>query len=231
MSSTSEPTRAIKVFYSYAFEDKTLQNTLVNHLTPMKHLGLIIQWHDRDIRVGRKWAEEIYYQLNAADIILLLVSPAFMRSDFCYNVEMPQALKRYKAGEAIVIPIILRPVHLQGTPIGELQMLPTGGKPVTTWRNRDEAFFDVTKVLFKEVSDLLSQKWLEESNVFHAAQRYDDALVACEQAIRLDSKNIAAYMSKGSILWHLNRLGEALEAYELVIHLDPQNIIAYMSKG
>ena len=53
-------------------------------------------------------------------------------------------MERYAAGEAYVIPIILRPVYWQGALFGKLQALPTDAKPVTSpkWHNLDEAFFD-----------------------------------------------------------------------------------------
>src|SRR2546421_520659 len=87
------------------------------------------------------------YICFSLSIILLLVSQYFMASDYCYGIEMMKAIKRHERGEAIVIPIILRPVHFQGTPFGKLQALPTDAKPVTSksWANRDEAFYDVAE--------------------------------------------------------------------------------------
>jgi len=54
-----------------------------------------------------------------------------MASDFCYSIEMTQAIVRHDANQARVIPIILRPVDWQGAPFEKIQALPTGGKPVT----------------------------------------------------------------------------------------------------
>ena len=54
---------------------------------------------------------------------------------------MKQALERHKRGEAKVIPIILRHVYWQGI-LGNLQALPTDAKPVKSWPDVDEAFFD-----------------------------------------------------------------------------------------
>ncbi len=78
-------------------------------------------------------------------LILLLISPDFMDSDYCYRREMRAALKRHAKGQARVIPIILRPVDWRRTPIGRLLALPRDGKPVTTWHRRDEALLDVAK--------------------------------------------------------------------------------------
>jgi len=103
------PTDAVPLFYSYAHEDETLRDQLDKHLSLLKRQGTISDWYDRDIMAGSVRAEEVERRLKAARIILLLVSPAFIASDYCYGVEMQVAMQRHVAGEATVIPIILRP--------------------------------------------------------------------------------------------------------------------------
>src|SRR6266700_5372480 len=141
--------RAIEVFYSYAHKDEKLRNKLDNQLSNLKRRGLITGWYDRKISAGREWESEIDKHLNTASIILLLVSPDFMASDYCYGIEMKRAMERHEAGEARVIPIILRPTDWKGTPIGKLHALPLDGKSVTQWRNRDEAFLAIAKDIHK----------------------------------------------------------------------------------
>ena len=51
----------------------------------IKATGLITVWHDRNISAGTEWEHEINTQLNAAQIVLMLVSPDFMASDYCYG--------------------------------------------------------------------------------------------------------------------------------------------------
>jgi hypothetical protein len=51
--------------------------------------------------------------LQDASIILLLVSPDFLASDYCYSMEMQWALERHHTGESHVIPILLRPTDWQ----------------------------------------------------------------------------------------------------------------------
>ena len=92
----------IKIFCCYAHEDEALLNKLKAHLKPLQRQGLIDVWHDRDIGAGAEWEQEIKDQLNAAQIILLLVSPDFMDSDYCYGIEMQRAIERHELGEARV---------------------------------------------------------------------------------------------------------------------------------
>jgi TIR domain len=102
------------------------------------------------------WAEEIDQHLNTAQIILLLISPSLMASEYCYSKEIKRALERHNQGEAHVIPVIFRPVDWIDAPFGNLQCLPTNAKPVTDWRNRGKAFLDIALGIKKIVTDLLT---------------------------------------------------------------------------
>jgi len=146
--------QATKLFYCYAHEDKSLQDQLVKQLAPLERLGLIAGWSDRDISAGQQWQNEIDKRLNAADIILLLISPDFIASNYCYSVEVKRAMERHEAGEARVIPIILRPVYWQAMLFGQLQALPAEEKHVDTWRNRNEALLDAVKRITTGIEDL-----------------------------------------------------------------------------
>ena len=97
---------SIIVFTSYADEDQPLLLKLSAHLAPLRQEGLITLWADRDINPGADREKEIHSHLNTAQIILLLISPDFINSDYCYNVKMKRALERYKARDACVIPIL-----------------------------------------------------------------------------------------------------------------------------
>src|SRR5260370_23665730 len=145
-----------EVFLCYAREDELLRRELEKQLMILRREGLIDVWYDREIIAGTEWRQEIENRLNSAQIILLLVSSDFLASDYCYDVEMMRALERHRREEALVIPIILRPVHWQGSPLGELQALPKDAQPVTSsyWHNSDEAFFDVAGGIRKAIKKL-----------------------------------------------------------------------------
>jgi len=142
-----------QIFFCYAHEDEPLLNELKKHLQPLQRQKLISTWHDRDISAGTEWEQKINQHLDTAEIILLLVSPDFMASDYCYDIEMKRAIERHERGEAKVIPIILRPVYWQGAPFGRLQALPKDAKAVMSsdWHNQDEAFFDVADSIRKVI--------------------------------------------------------------------------------
>src|SRR5258706_1809452 len=136
---------SIEVFCCYAHKDAPLLADLKAHLTLLQRQGLIALWTDTNISPGSNWEQEIEKHLNTAHIILLLVSSDFMSSEYCYSKEMMRAIERHHPNEAIVIPIILRPVYWQGAPFAKLQVLPTNAKPVVSpsWHSQDEAMLDV----------------------------------------------------------------------------------------
>lgn len=146
--------KAIEIFCSYAHKDDRLRAELLKQLNPLMRVGLITVWHDREILGGAEWELTLDAHLNTANIILLLVSPDFISSDYCYYIEMDRALERHYKGAAEVIPIILRPCKWDIMPFGNLQALPTDGKPVTTWRNKDQAFKEIADGIEEAVKKL-----------------------------------------------------------------------------
>lgn len=144
----------LEVFFSYAHVDEEYRNRLETALSLLKREKLITGWHDRKISPGAKWAPEIDAHLKSAHIILLLVSPDFIASDFCWGKEVKAAIKRDKLGEARVIPIIIRPTDWKKAHFSQLQALPTDGKAITLWSNEDEAFLNVTQGIRTAIEDV-----------------------------------------------------------------------------
>ncbi len=144
----------LEIFISFSHIDERLQAKLEAHLSPLKHQGLIAAWHYRKIGAGTEWDGQINEHLNSAHIILLLITIDFITSRYCYDVEMKRALQRHEAGEARVIPIILRPCDWHLSPFAKLQALPKNAKLVTDWPNRDKAFTDVAKGIRTAVMEL-----------------------------------------------------------------------------
>jgi internalin A len=151
MSSSSG---AVRIFYSYSHRDESLRNELENHLKLLQRQGVIEAWSDRNIEAGEDWKVRIDDALERAHLILLLVSSDFLASDYCYELEMRRALERHAAGEARVVPIILRDVSWASAPFAHLQALPRDGLPVMKWQDRDTAWRNVTEGLERVVGSL-----------------------------------------------------------------------------
>ena len=144
----------VRLFISYAHEDEPLRKQLQKHLSLLQRQGLVSTWQDQQIIAGTDWAQEIDKHLKSASIILLLISADFLASNYCYSMEMQCALDRDKAGQARVIPIIIRPVNWKGAPFAHLQALPTDAKAITTWNNRDEAWANVAAGIHRVIEEL-----------------------------------------------------------------------------
>jgi formylglycine-generating enzyme required for sulfatase activity len=158
--------KPIEVFFSYSHEDRELRDKLAIHLKGLERQRVISSWHDRQLVAGDKWQKEIDYHTQTADIILLLISPHFIASDYCYEIELPAAMARHKAGEACVIPILLCPVSgWKEYSFAELQVYPNGGKPITSWTHQNDAFVDITDGIRAAVKKLLGERQQQEQEL------------------------------------------------------------------
>ncbi len=135
------------VFFSYSHADEGLRDQLEKQLSILKRQGIIETWHDRRIGAGEEIDAAISSNLLSSNIILLLVSPDFINSDYCYDREMTVAMQRHQSGDAIVIPVILRACDWHGAPFGKLNATPPDGRPITQAVDRDQAFLEVAKAV------------------------------------------------------------------------------------
>jgi hypothetical protein len=143
---------ALSVFVSYSHNDERYRQALDVSLAQLKRNTLISVWHDREIIPGQQWDKQIDKDLETADIVLVLVSPDFLASEYVDTREMQRAIERHHAGRTVVVPVILRPADWQNSPLGDLQPLPSAGRPVSTWRKRDQAWLDVFRGLRQLIS-------------------------------------------------------------------------------
>jgi len=155
IAETKTEFKPLEVFISYSHRDEALREELGKHLSALRRENVIGFWHDRMIDAGAEWRDEIDRRLEQAGIILLLVSPDFIASEYCYNIETKRALERHGVGEAVVIPVVLRPVDWLNTPLGELQSLPRDNRAVTLWDNQDAAFVEIAKGIRQAVEQLM----------------------------------------------------------------------------
>ena len=136
---STQQSEKLKLFISYSHADQELKEQLVRHLRPLEREALVEVWADHQILAGDDWDKEVAKNLTEADIVITLVSIDFINSNYCYNVELLNALEREAEGEVRVIPVILRSCLWNKSPLGRLKALPQDGKAVTTWNDIDEA--------------------------------------------------------------------------------------------
>src|SRR5712691_6685489 len=139
----------ISAFISYAHADEPLKDRFLVHLAALRRESLIGVWHDRLLKPGQHLDSAIEKELAAADLVILLISPDFIHSNYCTEKEMQRAFARAKAGACKVAAIILEPCQWTNIPIdgggrlGDFLALPRDGRPVTEWQNQNAAFNSV----------------------------------------------------------------------------------------
>lgn len=149
---TAQSIHPIKIFYCYDQEDEHLRKRLEKQLIPLQQCATITSWATSDIQAGLDRRQQTEARLDEADIILLLLSADFMASR---KAEMQLALERHYMGYTRVIPILLKPVIWELTPLGDLSPLPANRKSVTMWENQEKAFVEIVKGINRVVQDLL----------------------------------------------------------------------------
>ena len=131
---------------------------LRTRLVELERQDLIEVWTDRDIQAGQDWEMVTREALEASDIVLALVSPDYIASDYAYGTEMVLAVRKYSRGDALVIPIIVRPADWMSSPLANFQALPKDARPISTWSNKDEAWLNVITGIRKAAEVLLSKR-------------------------------------------------------------------------
>jgi TIR domain-containing protein/HEAT repeat protein len=173
-----------RVFYSYSHMDRDLRERLGTYLAPLKQQHKISEWYDRKIEPGANWESEIAAQLNSADLILLLVSADFLASEYCFGVEVEQALGRLKRGEVKVVPVLLKPCLWKESRFSELQTIPRDAKAITSWPSVDEALNDVASELRGLVSEPPPVQPTSSSAAAPQPHRFDTSLDLVRGQIR-----------------------------------------------
>ena len=72
-----------------------------------------------------------------------------LATDYVLDTELAEALRRHEAGEAIVVPIKIRPSMWLETPLRHLQALPRKDLIISTAPDRDAAWVEVVQELLR----------------------------------------------------------------------------------
>ncbi|HZO72051.1 MAG TPA: toll/interleukin-1 receptor domain-containing protein, partial [Ktedonobacteraceae bacterium] len=146
-----DTTSNLEIFYAYAREDFRYVQQLQSHLAAWRRQNDITEWDESKIMPGQVWREEIEQHLNAARVILVCISPDFLASERSSSLSWQSVLERRRAGEAVIIPILLRPAEWQNTAFRISQMLPRNGRAISTYRSPDQAFAEIAQEIMRVV--------------------------------------------------------------------------------
>ena len=129
-----------KLAVSYAHEDDRLMKSFGAHLDVAVQDGMVAPWDDRWIPAGSDWKAEIDRRFLEADIVVPLLSPDFLASRFCMEVEMPMVFERAARGEVALVPVVVRACEWQHTMFGKVQGVPMDEMPLVARGSRTAAW-------------------------------------------------------------------------------------------
>lgn len=157
---------ALKIFISYSHNEHDLK-VLDRLRNQLRALGDAIDvWEDRLLLPGDPWDEAIRAKLEAADLVLLLISENFIGSEYIQTVELKRAIERHVAGECRVVGIYARYIYFQDQVYARSELLPKSprdGKlyPIdskSAWDSDAEPYAIVIENLNKLIADLHRQQ-------------------------------------------------------------------------
>ena len=119
-----------QVFISYAREDAHWRDVFVTMLAPAIERGCIDLWSDAKIPVGDNWSRSIDEALSSAAAGLLLVTPAFLASEFVTTVELPRLLNLAMARSIPIWWVPIAPSLYTETPLRDVQAAWTPSRPL-----------------------------------------------------------------------------------------------------
>lgn len=134
----------IKIFLLYAPEDEDDKRELEKHIKIMVRNKLIDTFDVAQLAYGGESEATIKQKFAEARIILPLITPSFFSDDRAYDY-LNAAMDRQDIKDAVVIPIYIENVDIQGERFTKLRPLPSNGKFVNKWADKAEAFYDISK--------------------------------------------------------------------------------------
>lgn len=149
----------MSAFYCYDPADRAFCESLDRHLAPLKHAGRLQTWDERNILPGQVWEQERRQHFSAARLLMLLLSADFLASESGQR-DIQMALDRQRAGEAVVLPLLLRPCSWEETELRSLSILPRGHKALTLQANRDAVWQEMASEISRVLDSLQQHVYL-----------------------------------------------------------------------
>lgn len=150
----------MQAFISYSHNDEHYLNLLVKHLAQLKRDGHLQEWTDKAIEAGINLDEAVASNLNSANLFIALLSPDYLNSNYCYEIEFKKAQEMHEAGQLRIIPVVVEDCDWLNSPFSKLKALPKDGLAISRWSNQNTAMLDVIqnlrRVLQNSSSDSLA---------------------------------------------------------------------------
>ncbi|MBI4658642.1 MAG: toll/interleukin-1 receptor domain-containing protein [Verrucomicrobia bacterium] len=201
-----------KVFISYSHKDKEWLDRLRPFLAALESQRLTL-WDDTKIPTGSEWDGEIKAALDASCAAVLLVSAAFLASDYIRRVELP-ALRAASENKLVrLFPILVRPAPLDQTQLSPLQFAHDPKKSLAEVKEESEAACE--KLLAQIASDLGS--YLKSLAASSTSPAPDSARIRVSRLFRGSNKGPDALVGRDQELAALDAAWSGIGDWRLAI--------------
>ena len=194
------------VFISYSHADRRWADLLLEQMGPLQRGALLDCWSDSEIRPGDVWRTEIQRALDSAVVAVLLVTPAFLNSDFIAQNELPPLLRAAERRNLTVVWIPITASVYAHTPIVEYQAAHDPNRPLDslTRAKRSQALVQIADRIVTAVKT--AQRLDAPPLVSTPAQQdlNDSAYASPESAAAIRPTLMIVYRAEG---WYLQNTG------------------------
>ncbi|MBL7784500.1 MAG: TIR domain-containing protein [Chitinophagales bacterium] len=136
-------TAPTNIFLLYVEKDIAYLEQLKKHLAVLERQRLIALADESDVLAGQHIDQEIKRGIEAADLVLALISSAFLSADYPHYNYVMYAMQHNK----MIVPILLRPCEWKQSPWKDLKALPRNGKYLSQSRNKDKTLYEIVTEL------------------------------------------------------------------------------------
>lgn len=141
----------VRIFVSYSHKDADARARLETHLAPLKRDN-VATWFDGDMEAGDKLDTGIARALRNAHIFVGLLSPDYLASNYCWNIEYRRAMSRRARGKMRVVAVALKPSDWKSTVAAGFKLLPDDAREVIKWRSADIAYLNIAQGIRRVVA-------------------------------------------------------------------------------
>jgi len=113
--------RPPEIFVSYAHEDQRWFDRIVERVRARVTNPSTAIWSDRDIPAGAEWGNAISEAISRARVALLIVSRAYLRSEFIGLQEFPALIEAGRKHRVRLVWVLASDCDWQGSPLRSVQ--------------------------------------------------------------------------------------------------------------
>lgn len=154
----ASPVRPLRILIAYAPEDSTWIERFHAHISVLQASYPSHQWYNCELRTESAAIQLAETYFNTADLIILFMSADFLALNRYYEHSIEHIMKRSNAEETRLIPVLLRSIYWNASPLSRYQPLPSNGQFINQWPDHDAAFTHVVQQLGAVIETLASQQ-------------------------------------------------------------------------